>query len=94
MHHDRNDRLSSTARGHVQRGGPEDVAETWFHWRDPETGERLAIALGVSDAFRERLAAAGFQPAAEPTGSTLALARGGRESGRPGEDAGSAAPAA
>jgi hypothetical protein len=41
-------------------------------WSDPETGERLEIVLGISDAFRERLAAAGFQPAAEPTGRHFA----------------------
>lgn len=94
MHHDRHDTLDLIARGEIRRDGRERVAETWFHWCDPETGERLEVALGVSDAFRERLAAAGFQPSAEPTRSTLALTRGGRESGRPGEDAGSAAPAA
>ncbi|MEZ6017863.1 MAG: hypothetical protein R3F49_22350 [Planctomycetota bacterium] len=91
MKHRSSDDQHSTARGHVRRGGREEVAETWFYWRDPETGERLAVALGVSDSFRERLAAAGFQPAAEPTGRALV---GGRESGRPGLDAGTAAPAA
>jgi hypothetical protein len=91
MNHRFSDRRHPRARGHVRRPGCEHVAETWFDWRDPETGERLEIVLGVSAAFRERLAAAGFQPAAEPTGRLLA---GGRESGRPGSDAGSAAPAA
>jgi len=88
-------RFSKAARpkasGHVRTGGRVAGAETCFHWCDPETGERLEVHLGVSDALRERLAAAGFQPAAEPTGELLA---GGRESGRPGGDAGSAAPAA
>jgi len=72
------------ARGHVRRRGWEALEETCFWWRDPETGERLSIALDVSAAFRERLAAAGFQPAAEPTGTVS----------RSGDLAGPAAPAA
>lgn len=81
----------SKASGEVRSGGRVVGAETCFHWCDPETGERLEVHLGVSDNLRQRLAAAGFQPAAEPTEGLLA---GGRESGRPGGDAGSAAPAA
>lgn len=89
MKHRFTDETRTSARGHVRRGGRVDAAETWFTWRDPETGERLSVALRVSDALRERLAAAGFQPAAEPSGRVLA---GGRECGRPAD--GSAAPAA
>lgn len=92
----------AAARGHVRKGARERLAETWFHWRDPETGERLEIALGVSDAFRERLAAAGFRPTAVPTRSETepappsggAVLPGRSERGRPGDTAGSAAPAA
>lgn len=91
MSHRNDQRPRPRARGLVRRRAGERVAETWFDWCDPETGERLEIVLDVTDAFRERLAAAGFQPAVEPTGERLAL---GRESGRPGSEAGSAAPAA
>lgn len=108
MKHRHHDHSRPTANGHVRRGASEPVAETRFFWRDPETGERLEVALGVSDAFRERLTAAGFQPTVGPTGSQLDLASaraharaaghasgcGSRESGRPGDSAGSAAPAA
>ena len=57
-HH--NESTPVPAHGLVRDGAGAPLDVTWFFWTDPETGERLRVAMGASDAFRARLARAGF----------------------------------
>lgn len=73
MKHHHDDRSTDDlARGLVRDGGAASREVTWFSWTDPETGERLRVALGASDAFRQRLERSGFievrsaKPAGDP----------------------------
>ncbi len=56
------DKQLRSARGNTRSSDHSKPRPAWYHWTDPETGERLRVELWSSEAFLAGLELAGFEP--------------------------------
>ncbi len=56
------DKQLKSARGNTRSSDRSKPRPAWYHWTDPETGERLRVELWSSEAFLAELELAGFEP--------------------------------
>ncbi len=72
-----------SARGNTRSSDRTTPRPAWYHWTDPETGERLRVELWSSEAFLAGLESAGFEPF---RGGSDAIERGHADSNGHGPD--------